>query len=381
MALTEKTLLALKPKDKNYRVADGHGLVVEITTTGYKSFRYRYRYRGQLKMLVLGRYPDMKLAEARTRAAEARDQLDKGTDPGAAKQQEKRRQALGAEVTFRAVCEEWHGKAKARLSEAAITKHQMFLDGDIYPVLGDTPVAEVAAADVLRLLRRVEARGAFDIAKRSYSLVGRAMRYAVALGLTDRDPTRDITLRDVLHPPATRHHAAVVEPVKFGELLRSVDGYTGSLQIRIGLQLAPLVFVRAGELRHAEWREFSLDGDDPVWRIPAEKTKMKTPHIVHLAPQAVALIRQLLPLTGAGRYLFSTAPDRGRPASENSLNAALRRLGWSKEEATFHGFRSSASTMLHELGYPRQPVGGQGQRLTAPQDAESSAPGAGRRGI
>lgn len=220
----------------------------------------------------------------------------------------------------------------------------------MFPWIGARPIAELAAPDLIAVLRRIEARGAMDIARRTHNLMGRVFRYAVGHGLCTRDPSRDIELRDVLAAPAVRHHASLTDPKEVGALLRAIDGFTGALATRCALKLAALTFVRPGELRHAEWAEFEFDKAE--WRIPAGKMKMKEQHIVPLSEQAIAVLREIQPLTGSGRYVFPSERTGARAMSENTVNAALRRLGYTKEEMTGHGFRSMASTLLHELGYP-----------------------------
>lgn len=352
MALTEREIAALKPRDKNYRVADGHGLVVEVTTTGYLSFRYRYRFAGQLKMLVIGKHPDTKLADARRRAAEAREMLDKGVDPGAERRAEKERQKIGAGNTFESVGRAWYAKAKVRLSEATVEKHTCHLDRDVYPLIGNRPIADLTAADMLKVLHRIEQRGAYDIAARTFGLCGRIFRYGVALGYCHRDPTRDVTLRDVLHPPAVKHHGSVTEPKAIGELLRATGGFTGTTVVKCALRLAPYVFLRPGELRAGEWSEVDLD--EATWRVPASRMKMKELHIVPLAPQAVAILRELHQQTGHGKFMFPSERTGDRCMSEGTVGAALQRMGYAVGTMTFHGYRSMASTNLHELGFPHE---------------------------
>jgi integrase len=220
----------------------------------------------------------------------------------------------------------------------------------VFPWIGARPIAELAAPELLAILRRIESRGAHDIARRTHNLIGRVFRYAVGHGLCTRDPSRDIELRDVLAPVNVRHHASITDPKEAGALLRAIDGFTGGFVTRCALRLAPLVFVRPGELRHAEWSELDLDKSE--WRIPAAKMKMREQHIVPLSAQAVEILREIQLLTGGSRYVFPSERTRERPISENTVNAALRRLGYTKDEMTGHGFRSMASTLLHELGHP-----------------------------
>ena len=226
------------------------------------------------------------------------------------------------------------------------------MEKDIFPWIGNRPIKDITAPELLATLRRMESRGALELAHRMREYCGMVFRYAVATGKAERDPSGD--LRGALAPVKTKHHASVTDPKKIGELLRAIDGYTGSFMTKCALQLAPLVFVRPGELRTAEWAEFDLDAAE--WRIPGEKMKMRDKHIVPLSKQAVEILRSIHPLTGSGRYVFPSVRTTARPMSENTVNAALRRLGYEKNEMTGHGFRSMASTLLHEQGWPHEAI-------------------------
>lgn len=348
--LTDREIQNAKPRDKLYRLRDGDGLYLEVAPTGGKLWRMRYRIAGKEKMLALGKYPDVRGPDARKRAGTARQAVQEGRDPSAEKKAAKERDRISADNSFEAVARAWIAKVAPTLAENTRGKHRAFLEGDVFPWIGARPIAELAAPDLLGVLRRIESRGAMDIAKRTHNLMGRIFRYAVGHGLCSRDPSRDIELRDVLTAPAVRHHASLTDPKDVGALLRAMEGFTGTLATRCALKLAAVVFVRPGELRHAEWAEF--DFDKAEWRIPAAKMKMREQHIVPLSEQALAVLREIQPLTGAGRYVFPSERTGARPMSENTVNAALRRLGYSKTEMTGHGFRSMASTLLHELGYP-----------------------------
>jgi integrase len=348
--LTAKEIDNAKPRAKPYKLFDGGGIFLEVTPAGGRLWRWKYRLAGKEKLLALGKYPEVRAPDARKRAAEARQAVHEGRDPSAEKRAAKERQRISADTSFEAVARIWMTKVAPSLAENTQAKHKAFLQGDVFPWIGSRPLAELSAPDLLAVLRRIESRGALDIAKRTYNLMGRVFRYGVGHGLCTRDPSRDIELRDVLHKPEVRHHASVTDPKEAGALLRAIDGFAGALTTRCALRLAPLVFVRPGELRHAEWPEF--DFEKAEWRIPAAKMKMGEQHIVPLAPQAVAVLREIQPLTGHGRYVFPGERTRERPISENTVNGALRRLGYTKDEMTGHGFRSMASTLLHELGYP-----------------------------
>lgn len=347
--LTDKEIKNAQPREKAYKLADGGGLHLEVSPAGGKLWRLRYRFAGKEKMLALGKYPDVRGPVARKQAAQARQMIADGVDPSAEKKAARERSRIAGDASFEAVARTWITKVAPTLTENTRAKHLAMLEGDVFPWMGRRPIAELAAPDLIAILRRIEGRGALDIAKRTHNLCGRIFRYGVGHGLCERDPSRDIELRDILPPPSVRHHASITDPKEVGALLRAIDGFTGSFVTRIALRLAPLVFVRPGELRHAEWVEFDLERAE--WRIPAAKMKMGEQHIIPLSQQSIAILKEIEPLTGHGRFVFPGERSRARPMSENTVNAALRRMGYSKDEMTGHGFRSMASTLLHELGY------------------------------
>ena len=350
MPLSNTAISKAKPSDKPQRLFDGGGLYLEVATTGGKLWRLKYRFDGKEKRLALGKYPDVSLAKARERRDEARRLLADGIDPSVYRKAAKTMQAGLAANTFEVIAREWHAKVASTQAETTHTKRLRFLEGDVFPFIGNRPIAELVAPDLLAIIHRIEGRGAMDIARRVHNICGRIFRYAVGKGLATRDPSRDIELKDILPPEDVKHHASVTEPKAAAELLRAIDGFTGSFTTRCALRLAPLVFVRPGELRHAEWSEFDFDKSE--WRIPAGKMKMKEQHIVPLATQAVSILHEIQAVTGEGRYVFPGERTSKRPMSENTINGALRRLGYTKDEMTGHGFRSMASTLLHELGLP-----------------------------
>lgn len=354
MPLTDKAIRNAKPGPKTRRLFDAGGLYLEVAPSGGKWWRFKYRFGGKEKRLSLGTYPDVSLKDARERRAAARKTLSSGTDPGELRKSEKAAQRLFADNGFEAVARSWFALTAPKLAESTRAKNMRFLETDVFPWIGAKPVSELTAPDVLNVIRRINGRGAVDIARRVHNLIGRACRYAVGHGLAARDPSRDIELNDILPPADVKHHASVKDPKGAGELLRAIEGFTGAFTTRCALQLAPLVFVRPGELRHAEWTE--IDFDKCEWRIPGEKMKMREQHIVPLSGQAIAVLREIQPLTGEGRYVFPSERGGGRPMSGNTINAALRRMGYSTEEMTGHGFRSMASTLLHELGYPHSVI-------------------------
>lgn len=302
-------------------------------------------------------YPEVTLAEARVGRDAARKQLRDGIDPGAVKKTQKLTARQSAESTFGGIALELLAKERHELSESAYSKKLWILNELLLPWLRDRPIAEIDAPELLAVVRRTESRDRLESAQRAKQLAGAVFRYAIITGRATRDPSAD--LRGALKTPVTKSRPAVTDPRKVGELLRSIDGYSGQPTTCAALKLAPLLFVRPGELRAAEWAEFSFDiaGDGsyteaPVWRLPARRTKMREEHIVPLPTQAVAILRWIHRLTGRGRYVFPGLRSNARPLSNNTLNAALRNLGYDKDTATAHGFRAMASTLLNEQGYP-----------------------------
>ena len=350
MPLTDTAIRKAKAGAKPTRIFDGGGLYLQVSPTGAKLWRFKYRFDGKEKLLAFGVYPDVSLASARDRRDKARKQLAEGIDPSEKRKAAKAARAGLAANTFEVIGREWYARTAPMLADNTKGKLLRFLEVDVFPWIGARPIASLAAADLIKVIERIEQRGAMDIARRVHNYMGRIFRYAVGRGLVSRDPSRDIELKDILPPEAVQHHASVTDPKAVGGLLRAIDGFTGAFGTRCALRLAALVFVRPGELRHAEWTEFDLEKAE--WRIPAGKMKMKEQHIVPLSAQAIAVLREIQPLTRMGRYVFPSERGGGRPMSENTINAALRRLGYTKDEMTGHGFRSMASTLLHELGLP-----------------------------
>ncbi len=350
MPLTDTAIRSAKSAEKPIRLFDAGGLYLEVSPAGGKLWRLKYRFHGKEKRLALGIYPAVPLAKAREKRDEARKLLADGIDPGAHRKAAKAARAGLAANTFEAVGREWYAKVAPSLASTTKTKIIRRLEVDAFPVIGNRPIDSLAAADLIRVIERIEQRDAADVARRVHNYVGRIFRYAVGRGLASRDPSRDIELKDILPAADVQHHASITDPKAVGGLLRAIEGFTGAFGTKCALRLAALVFVRPGELRHAEWAEF--DFDKAEWRIPAGKMKMKEQHIVPLSNQAIAVLREIQPLTGRGRYVFPSERGGGRPMSENTINGALRRLGYAKDEMTGHGFRSLASTLLHELGVP-----------------------------
>lgn len=339
------------PRDKPLKLFDGGGLFLLILPTATKDtgryWRMKFRHAGKEKMLAFGVYPEVSLAEARQRRDKARAAIREGRDPSADRRTERRQARLSADNTFEAIAREWLAAQKRKLTPATHDKALRTLETNVFPWLGGRPMAEIDAPELLAVLKRIEARSAHETAHRVKARMGQVFRYAIAHGTATRDPSVD--LRGALAPVVSKSHAAVTDPLQVGDLLRALDGYSGHFATRCALRLAPLVFARPGELRHAEWSELDLDAAE--WRIPAHKMKMREAHVVPLSSQAVAILRELQPLTGRGRYLFPSIRTGDRPMSENTVNAALRRMGYDKDTMTGHGFRAMASTCLNEMGW------------------------------
>jgi integrase len=349
--LSDTAVRNAKPTPGKIRkLSDGGGMFLAVFPDGAKRWRLKYRFNGREKALALGVYPTVTLARAREKRDEARRLLDRGVDPGEARKAAKRTTA----DTFETVAREWiERKFKPEVSAQYVAQSLRRLEGDIFPHIGSRPVGEVEPPELLAVIRRVEARGAIETARRLLQHCGAIFQYALAAGKAKRDPAADV--RGALASPGkVRHHASITDPKKVGELLRGIDGFEGTFVVRCALRLAPLTFVRPGELRRAEWAEFDLDAAE--WHIPPEKMKAGGKHIVPLSRQALDVLKELHPLTGAGRYVFPSVRTAARPMSENTVNAALRRLGYGTGEMTGHGFRSIASTLLNEQGWHRDAI-------------------------
>jgi integrase len=343
MSLTELEIRTSKAKPKPYKLYDEKGLFLLVKPSGVRLWRFKYVYSGVEKLISLGAYPDVTLKRARAKRDEARRLVGDAIDPSAKRRAEKSAQAQ----TFAAVAEEWLQTRKETLTEGTWLRDRDQLVKLVGPYLGSRPIAEIEAPELLAVLKRLEKRGVRDTAHRVRAVCGRVFRYAIATRRAKRDISAD--LKGALAPKATQSYGAITDPAKVGQLLRAIEGYEGQRTTHAALRLAPYVFVRPGELRAAEWREFDLENAE--WRIPAERMKMGETHIVPLSLQAVAILRDLHPFTGGNRYLFPAVGSQVRPLSENTLGAALRRIGYSSEEMTAHGFRTLASTLLNEQGW------------------------------
>ncbi|WP_175889434.1 tyrosine-type recombinase/integrase [Burkholderia cepacia] len=343
MPLTDTVIKNAKPAAKPTRLFDGGGLYLEISPAGGKWWRLKYRFGSKEKRISLGVYPDVSLQTARKRRAEARERLAGGADPGEVKKADKRAAKLAASNSFEAVALAWMEERRASVEPAQYEKTLARFRNDVFPWIGKRPIAEIDAPEVLTLLKRIDSRGARYTAHRVRAELSQAFRYGIKEGYCKADPARD--LLGAIPSTRTIHFASITEPIKVGEMLRAFDGFTGTFPVLCALKLSPLLFVRPGELRKAEWSQ--LDLDKAEWRYLVTKTK--TDHLVPLATQAVAILRELHSLTGSGRYLFPGARDRNRPMSDAAINAALRRLGYdTRTEITGHGFRAMARTILHE---------------------------------
>jgi len=352
MPLTDTAVRNAKPDtSKTLQLKDERGLYLEIPPRGSKRWRLRYWIKTKENRLSLGIYPEVSLKEARELRDEARKLIAKGIDPSAVRKGEVA-QATEEATTFELVARQWHEKFNTKWTPGHAARIMTSLQQDAFPWIGSKPIRDILPPEVLSVARRVESRGAIETAHRLVGNIGMVFRYAVAAGLADSDPTRD--LRGALSPTNEKHHASLTEPGAVSELLRTIETYKGSLITRCALKLAPLTFVRPGELRHAEWSEINEEAAE--WRIPAHKMKMRTQHIVPLSKQALAVLEEIKPLTGTGRYVFPGERTASRPMSENTVTAALRRLGYAKDEMTGHGFRSIASTLLNELGWNRDAI-------------------------
>ena len=342
--LSDTRIRAARAKQKPYKLFDERGLYLLVTPAGGRLWRLRYRMGGLEKLLALGMYPDVPLRRAREKRDEARKLIADGVDPSAKRKAEREAPA----ETFEAVASEWLELQRKSLAAETMSILSTRLSSFLYPYIGNRAVASVSAQELLAVLRRIEARGRHETAHRVRALAGRVLRFAVATGRARYDVATD--LRDALAPVKSKNFASVTDPTRVGELMRAIHGYSGHPVTALALKLAPLVFVRPGELRAAEWSE--IDIANAEWRIPGVRMKMGELHIVPLSRQALALLRELEPLARGGRYLFPSLRTRDRPMSDNTINAALRRLGYASEDQTGHGFRTMASTLLNEQGFP-----------------------------
>lgn len=346
MPLTDTAIRAAKAGDKPYKLADGGGLYLLVNPTGSRLWRLKYRIEGKEKLLAIGPYPDVSLAKARARRDDAKKAIIDGADPSALRKQSREEAKAAPANTFRAVAEEHFAKLEHEgLADITLGKRRWLL-GFAYPHFGDRDIGAVSSADVLVVLREIEAKGHHETARRMRSVIGSVFRYAIATARIENNPT--FALRGALTTPKVQHRSAVTTATELGKLLKAIDGYRGQPATRAALRLMPLLFPRPGELRAARWAEFDLD--QALWSIPAERMKMRRPHRIPLPPQAVAILRELHAVTAEEDFAFPCIGAAKKPISENTLNGALRRLGFGPDIATAHGFRATASTLLNESG-------------------------------
>jgi len=345
MPLTDTVIRNAKPQEKPYKLADGGGMYLEVAPSGGKWWRLKYRIDGKEKRISLGTYPDTTLKSARERRDEARKLLAADIDPSENRKAIKTTKMGLQANSFEAVAREWYTKNVHVWSPSHADKIIRRLERDIFPWLGTQPIATITAPDLLKALRRIEERGAIETAHRAQQNCSQVFRYAIATGRAERDPAVD--LRGALSAVKPTHLAAITNPEMVVALLRAIDSYQGSFITKSALKLAPLVFVRPGELRAAEWSEISFEKAE--WNIPAERMKMREPLLVPLSTQSITILKEIHALTGRGRYVFPGARTLSRPMSNNAILAALRRMGFSKEEMTGHGFRAMARTILDEV--------------------------------
>lgn len=343
-----------KRKEKDYKLSDGGGLYLLVTPSAGKLWRMKYSYAGKERLLAFGAYPSISLSDARKRREEAKKLLANGVDPGEVRKAQKAATVAEAENSFEVIAREWHGKFSGNWSPDHTKTTLRRLEADVFPVMGDRPINEIKAPEMLAMLRRIESRGALETAHRVRTICGQVLRYAVATGRAERDCTGD--LKGALPPYTKGHHAAIVDPKELAPMLRAIDGYHGTFIVKSALQLAPYFFLRPGELRNAEWSEFDLEASE--WNIPIERMKLLTQtkrerkgqlHLVPLPNQAIAILKELHALTGRSKYVFPSARSNHRCMSNNAVNAALRRMGYDKDTQTGHGFRATARTILDEV--------------------------------
>lgn len=343
--LTATAVQQSKGQAAPVKLADGGGLYLLVQPGGGKYWRYNYRYAGKRKTLALGVYPDTSLAAARKLHQSARETLASGMDPGEAKRIERVTRHLASADSFEAIAREWMTTKMQDKSEKHRSRVKRALEGDLFPTLGKRPIADISSAELLQALRKIEARGAIETAHRAKQTAGQVFRFAVATGRAQRDPTPD--LKEALQSREKQHLSAITDPAQVGKLLLAIDAFQGTPVVKTALQLSALLFQRPGELRAMEWAE--INWDEERWEIPADKMKMRQPHIVPLCSQALEHLKALHVLTGRGRYVFPSARGGSRPLSENGVRTALRTMGYDNDTMTPHGFRAMARTILDEV--------------------------------
>jgi integrase len=346
MALTDVEIRSAKPRSKPYKMSDGGWLFLLVTPSESKLWRIAYRFAGKEKLLALGAYPEISLKDARAKRDEAKVLLAAGVDPSEQRKQEKLTRAISTATTFKSVALDYQDKLKREGRAPATLNKLEWLLSLVLPKLGERPIGQITAAEILAVLKLIETRGNLETAKRLRATIGAVFRFAVTTARAENDPTP--ILKGALVAPKVKHRAAITDPVALGAFLRAVDAFDGQPETVAALKLLPLVFTRPGELRMAEWSEFDLD--KAIWAIPASRTKMRREHLVPLPSQALAVLVDLKAITGQGRLVFPGIRSKERPISENTLNASMRRMGFKQDEVSAHGFRATASTLLNESG-------------------------------
>ena len=352
MPLSDITVRNAKPTDKAQKLSDGGGLYLMVHPNSSKYWRLKYRFLGKEKVLAIGIYPQVSLSDARVRRDDAKKLLANNQDPSEVKQTLKAESKLEAANTFEAVAREWLGRKAHKQVDKTRNRNLRILELNIFKHIGSTPINKVTSKALLAALHKMEQRGITDSAHRALQICGEVLRYAIATERAKADLS--LVLKGALAPVKEKHHASITDAKGVADLLRTIHIYEGNILTQQALKLAPLLFVRPGELRHAEWSEIDIDACE--WRIPAHKMKMKAVHIVPLAKQSVEIFKEIKSINGDGKYVFPGLRSTDRPMSENTVNAALRRLGFEKGEMTGHGFRSMASTILHEQGWPHEAI-------------------------
>lgn len=348
MALTDTAARQAKAKDKQYKLADEKGMFLLVTPKGQKYWRLKYRFAGKEKLLALGVYPEVSLKDARLLRDKAREHLRNQIDPSNAKQQLKSAIHEAVENSFKLVAEEWFTLQTPHWSQSHIERVSSALQKDLYPIIGNRAISTITAPELLQALRKIEFRGAIETANKTKQIAGQIFRYGIATGRCERDVAAD--LKGALAKPVKRHLAAITEPKEVGKLLLAIETFQGTHTVKTALCLSPLLLCRPGELRHMEWTE--INWDEKRWEIPANKMKLKEPHIVPLSTQAICHLCDIKQLTGNGKYVFPSPRGNSRPLSENGVRTALRTLGFDNETMTPHGFRAMGRTILDEvLGY------------------------------
>lgn len=352
MPLTAKSVEAAKPKKKLYRTLDSEGLYLEVTPAGRKFWRFRYKFNKKENMLPLGRYPEVSLKDARIRRDKERISISEGIDPAAARKETKAVEQ--GEHLFKFIANEWFGRCSKEWSPKNSKTVRGRIDLHIIPALGEKDITKIVPQDILSLIQKLEQKGTVETARRVRTVCSQIFRYAILMGWAERDPAGDV--KGVLPPisKTLKHFAALTDPRQVGELMRAIDGFQGTVVVQAALKVTAYTFLRSHEIRGGLWRE--IDFERKVWRIPAERMKMNRAHLVPLSRQVINILQDLYALTGDDTLIFPSIRAKSRQLSENTLNVSLRRLGYTKEEMTCHGFRSTASTLLYENGWREEEV-------------------------